>query len=72
MLLHNPNLNWFMNATSSYEMSHVNCLNSNAYITLGVWQSDRNLFIDVCSLSKYLKLARNYLINVAKLFKSGD
>ncbi len=35
-LLHNSNWNWFINATSSHEMLHTNCLNLDAYIAASV------------------------------------
>ncbi len=35
-LLHNSNWNWFINTTSSHEMSHTNCLNLDAYIMANV------------------------------------
>ncbi len=59
--LHNPNWNWFMNVTLSHEMLHANYMNSNSYIVVrwGHWWNDHNLFIDVCSLFEFPKVALN-------------
>ncbi len=53
----NPNWNWLMSAISSHEISHVDYLNSNAYMTIrrGLWWSDHNLLIDVHSCLNFQK-----------------
>jgi hypothetical protein len=59
-----------MSVTSSHEMSHVNFLNLNAYTYARrePWRKDRNLLVDVRSLSKSPKVIVNFLKNASKLF----
>jgi hypothetical protein len=46
---HDPNLTWFMNATSPYEISQTNYLNFDAYITIkhDPWEKNNILILDV-------------------------
>jgi hypothetical protein len=66
-LLRSPNWNWLMSVTSSHEMSQANYLKSDAYITTkhDPWQRDRNLVVDMCSLSKFPNMAQNSSKNVS-------
>jgi hypothetical protein len=59
-----------MNATLLHEMSHANYLHLDAYIDVGCdpRRKYHNLLINMHSLSKYLKVIMNSLINESKLF----
>jgi len=68
------NENWLMNTALSHEMSHINCLNLEAYIEIGCdsWWKVRNLLVVVHSLFESLKEAPKSPINASKWFRRGD
>jgi hypothetical protein len=63
-----------MNVAPSHEMSHVNCLYSEAYIEVGrdPWQRARNLFFVIFSLFESPKEALIFSKITSKLSRRGD
>jgi hypothetical protein len=63
-----------MNVVPPHEISQINYLNSNAYIVIecDIWQKDCILILYVCFLSKFPKMALNFLKNALKLLNKGD
>lgn len=63
-----------MSVTLSHEISHVNCMNLNAYtiVQWSLWWNVHNFFVDVHSLFESPKVALVFLINVSKSFNNGN